>query len=324
MDFATKYLNITIQSIVITFLQTQLGQFCVGRTNPSIQSRMEKPQVPYKKSRKMCPTKLRLDLWRLHTVLNIYSKWVKSDVHESNKINNDFQTKRHDLKEIMATSSKFTKNIDVTTCPICLEEFKTPKCLPCLHNFCETCLNSYIITAFKSESKVRKSQFNCPVCREQVTPPYPKVAHQEWAKQFRLNHLIVSLIDQNKLKSKQKLCDPCKSTDDDVTASVGVMIATKPFMCVNAHKKLKVSKDHNLKNIDELEDAPVINSVQSCENHKGKIVEAFCRDHNQSCCATCVAIHHRKCDHVTTTMINVIEKPRISAANIPNLTVLKE
>ncbi|KAJ8310999.1 hypothetical protein KUTeg_011444 [Tegillarca granosa] len=204
----------------------------------------------------------------------------------------------------MATSSKFTKDIDVTTCPICLEEFKRPKCLPCLHNFCETCLNSYIITAFKSESKskVRKSKFNCPVCREQVTPPDPTVAHQEWAKQFRLNHVIVSLMDQNKLKAKQKLCDPCKSMNDDVTAVIWCHDCNEALceMCANAHKKLKVSKDHDLKNIDELEDTPVITSVQSCENHDGKNVEAFCKDHNQPCCATCVAIHHRKCDHVIT------------------------
>ncbi|KAJ8310998.1 LOW QUALITY PROTEIN: hypothetical protein KUTeg_011443, partial [Tegillarca granosa] len=204
----------------------------------------------------------------------------------------------------MATSSEITKDIDVTTCPICLEEFKTPKCLPCLHNFCETCLNSYIITAFKSESKskVRKSQFNCPVCRDQVTPPDPTVAHQEWAKQFRLNHLIVSLMDQNKIKAKQKLCDPCKSTNDDVTAVIWCHDCNEALceMCVNVHKKLKMSRDHDLKNIDELEDVPVISSVQSCENHKGKNVEAFCKDHNQPCCATCVAIYHRKCDHVTT------------------------
>ncbi|KAJ8311461.1 hypothetical protein KUTeg_010816 [Tegillarca granosa] len=45
---------------------------------------------------------------------------------------------------------------------------------------------------------------------------------------------------------------------------------------------------------------PVVTSLQMCENHKGKTVEAFCSDHNQPCCATCVAIHHRKCDHVTT------------------------
>ncbi|KAJ8305064.1 hypothetical protein KUTeg_017383, partial [Tegillarca granosa] len=177
---------------------------------------------------------------------------------------------------------------------------KHQKCLPCLHNICETCLNSYIITAFKSESKskVRKSQFNCPVCREQITPPDPTVAHQEWSKQFRLNHLIVSLLDQNKLKVKEKLCDPCKSMNDDATAVSWCHDCNEALceMCVNVHKRLKMSKDHDLKNIDELEDAP----YSHVKNHKGKNVEAFCRDHNQPCCATCVAIHHRKCDHVTT------------------------
>ncbi|KAJ8311041.1 hypothetical protein KUTeg_011406 [Tegillarca granosa] len=121
-------------------------------------------------------------------------------------------------------------------------------------------------------------------------------------KTVSLGVTCYGITNQNKPKSKQKLCDPCKSTDDDVTAVSWCHDCNEALcqMCVNAHKKLKVSKDHNLKNIDELEDAPVITSVQSCENHKGKIVVAFCRDHNQSCCATCVAIHHRKCDHVTT------------------------
>ncbi|KAJ8307914.1 hypothetical protein KUTeg_014561 [Tegillarca granosa] len=202
-------------------------------------------------------------------------------------------------------ASKLLEKIDITTCLICLEEFKTPKCLPCLHSFCESCLNSYIITAFKSESKrnVGNSQFNCPVCRSTVAPPGPVEKHQEWARQFPLNFTIVSLIDQNKLlKEKVKLCDPCKSMEDDVIAVSWCHDCNEALCeaCVIAHKKLKILRDHDLKDINDLEAAPLITSLQSCENHKGKSVEAFCKDHNQPCCGTCVAIHHGKCDHVIT------------------------
>ncbi|KAJ8311635.1 hypothetical protein KUTeg_010990 [Tegillarca granosa] len=201
----------------------------------------------------------------------------------------------------MATSQ--TEGISITTCPICLEEFKTPKYLPCLHSFCESCLNSYIISALKSESRGKsgKTEFHCPVCREVVTPPVPSVKYQEWAQQFPLNHLLVALMDQNKLKAKVKLCDPCKAIDD--APAVSWCVDCNEAMCQNCtsvHKRQKMSRDHVLKNIDEMQTIPVVTSLQMCENHKGKTVEAFCSDHNQPCCATCVAIHHRKCDHVTT------------------------
>ncbi|KAJ8313173.1 hypothetical protein KUTeg_009277 [Tegillarca granosa] len=201
----------------------------------------------------------------------------------------------------MATSQ--TEGISITTCPICLEEFKTPKYLSCLHSFCESCLNSYIISALKSESRGKsgKTEFHCPVCREVVTPPVPSVKYQEWAQQFPLNHLLVALMDQNKLKAKVKLCDPCKAIDD--APAVSWCVDCNEAMCQNCtsvHKRQKMSRDHVLKNIDEMQTIPVVTSLQMCENHKGKTVEAFCSDHNQPCCATCVAIHHRKCDHVTT------------------------
>ncbi|KAJ8311627.1 hypothetical protein KUTeg_010982 [Tegillarca granosa] len=149
--------------------------------------------------------------------------------------------------------------------------------------------------------KSGKTEFHCPVCREVVTPPVPSVKYQEWAQQFPLNHLLVALMDQSKLKAKVKLCDPCKAIDD--APAVSWCVDCNEAMCQNCtsvHKRQKMSRDHVLKKIDEMQTKPLITSLQMCENHKGKSVEAFCSDHNQPCCATCVAIHHRKCDHVTT------------------------
>ncbi|XP_035671514.1 tripartite motif-containing protein 3-like [Branchiostoma floridae] len=51
---------------------------------------------------------------------------------------------------------------ELLTCGICLEDFKTPKLLPCGHTFCQACLERYVRGA---------SDMTCPVCRRQVAIP---------------------------------------------------------------------------------------------------------------------------------------------------------
>ena len=53
-------------------------------------------------------------------------------------------------------------NRDLLECGICLDRFKKPRGLPCLHCFCEECLNGYC--------KGQK-QILCPICKKQTTVP---------------------------------------------------------------------------------------------------------------------------------------------------------
>ncbi|KAJ8306702.1 hypothetical protein KUTeg_015743 [Tegillarca granosa] len=91
-------------------------------------------------------------------------------------------------------------------------------------------------------------------------------------------------------------------TDDDVTAVSWCLECNEAFcqVCASVHKKQKMSKHHAIKNIEEMQEVPPISPYEVCKKHKGKIIEAFCIDHNQPCCTTCITIHHRKCDQVTT------------------------
>ena len=69
------------------------------------------------------------------------------------------------------------------SCPICLEDFEEPKCLPnCAHNVCQHCLEGMLR---------KKTDFvECPVCRIESAIPQGGIAA------FPKNHLIVRLIER--------------------------------------------------------------------------------------------------------------------------------
>lgn len=56
---------------------------------------------------------------------------------------------------------------DHLTCAICLDHFKTPKALPCLHTFCENCIRDYVFG--RNFDKVGK--FPCPTCQQDTILP---------------------------------------------------------------------------------------------------------------------------------------------------------
>ena len=69
------------------------------------------------------------------------------------------------------------------SCPVCLDEFEEPKCLPnCAHNVCQHCLEGMV--------KKRQSSIECPVCRIESAIPNGGVAA------FPKNHLLVRLIER--------------------------------------------------------------------------------------------------------------------------------
>jgi len=53
-------------------------------------------------------------------------------------------------------------------CKICLEDFRNPKCLECMHTFCEQCIENHVFseTSYKKYSDYRTYEYLCtsPVC----------------------------------------------------------------------------------------------------------------------------------------------------------------
>ena len=69
----------------------------------------------------------------------------------------------------------------ILECPICLEEFKNPKMLPCQHSFCmEDCLKSLL------DSNSVSKEIICPICRKKCSVP---------RKGFPNNYTLQSLLE---------------------------------------------------------------------------------------------------------------------------------
>ena len=78
-------------------------------------------------------------------------------------------------------------------CPVCLEIFNDPKCLPnCAHNVCVKCLGNIV------RRNPRKTTIQCPECRKKSQIPPSGVAG------FPTNHLLKRLIDNSPLKKERK------------------------------------------------------------------------------------------------------------------------
>jgi hypothetical protein len=56
----------------------------------------------------------------------------------------------------------------LTTCPVCLDKFRIPKLLPCMHTFCLTpCLTNLV--------DPRARSLRCPECRRDHPIPAGKI-----------------------------------------------------------------------------------------------------------------------------------------------------
>ncbi|XP_072036508.1 uncharacterized protein [Amphiura filiformis] len=106
------------------------------------------------------------------------------------------------------------------TCSICLDHFKVPKTLPCLHNFCRECLQETIQSSAHPKmpdpvnypgNNCIMFSFPCPACRADVnfpvSVPHPlnirEIAVNAAANEFKTNFHIESQLDMLKKKMEQ-------------------------------------------------------------------------------------------------------------------------
>lgn len=186
-------------------------------------------------------------------------------------------------------------------CPICLEKFNILKKLPCLHTFCEPCIQSYVHT---SANKEDTKYFRCPLCRFETE--LSNLSASEWTgSKLQTDHMISSLLERetNDSTAKQINCEPCKFANEKNIAIYHCADCKEYFCeeCFNyLHKRKKDSNLHTVTGITADTELKPLEMDEPCPLHPDKVLEVFCSDHRKLCCSICFATDHRKCNIVTS------------------------
>jgi tripartite motif-containing protein 56 len=202
----------------------------------------------------------------------------------------------------MATSSgtKLAQEIhdEFLVCKICLESYKNPKSLACLHTFCEECIENHI----SSESTYKKysdyREFTCPLCRKRTQLPVGGV------KKLADNFLVSSLSELvgRQRPSKFPFCDICKLLSGKHRDATSKCLDCAKLLCANCvqlHRQTKVTSSHSLFDIETEKDI-------ECREHKDEAVRFYCEPCDTCICVLCTFNEHR--DHEISQFSDAVVK----------------
>lgn len=191
----------------------------------------------------------------------------------------------------------------VLDCPICLEKLSNPKYLPCLHTFCELCIQSFIDSSISDCIVNRRNiSFDCPVCRRANQAPSQNISAKEWAEQLPKNHLLLAIKDLygkgNNTESKV-LCDSCTQNGEQIIATLRCKQCRDNLCeacCKFIHKRVKSFSFHTIVDLrSAYSELGTTTDFGNCLVHSDRSIEVYCFDHGELGCSFCLTTKHKNC-----------------------------
>ncbi|XP_078694965.1 E3 ubiquitin-protein ligase TRIM56-like isoform X2 [Branchiostoma floridae x Branchiostoma belcheri] len=196
---------------------------------------------------------------------------------------------------------------DFLECQICLQPYRRPKVLSCLHSFCQQCLEEFL-----KKQKV-KTELDCPTCRNTTVLPGGGVA------ELKDNFFVESLRDtvdvHKKLANEGEslVCGSCetKSGAESFCTECGDFLCDE---CVAIHRRIKVTKGHQVIGVEQLRSAEseAVNikprPLPPCRLHSQETLKLFCVDCSEAICQLCTVLSHK--DHKYEYFADTAEKAK--------------
>jgi tripartite motif-containing protein 2/3 len=177
------------------------------------------------------------------------------------------------------------------SCSVCLEEYRRPRVLPCLHVFCEACLEKLVGT------RRDKLSAPCPNCRKPA--PLPEGGVSSLPAAFYINRLFEVREVLEKVRDPEKAqCDKCGEGEvKGFCRDCGQFICQ---LCLTMHGKWKEFQGHEISTLDEVQETASkmvtpkkVSSV--CSKHATEPIKIYCETCDELICRDCTVKTHR--DH---------------------------
>ncbi|XP_071824784.1 uncharacterized protein [Apostichopus japonicus] len=208
-------------------------------------------------------------------------------------------------------------------CSICLDLFKEPKLLPCLHRFCKPCLEPIL------ERQV--GTFECPLCKDVYKIPNNRI--DGFKTDFHMKSMLQFIQLQKTFEDEEvRVCVGC-SKKLKVTA---YCFKCKDFLCVlcyQFHSTNKMVADHRgnvlaLKDVEgkslTLEKLASLKEALRCHVHtEFKAQLCCCTCGNLPVCVTCTYGKHKGHDLQDVANVSKEERERLQK-RLEELVKLKE
>ena len=182
-------------------------------------------------------------------------------------------------------------------CTVCLETFKDPKVLPCLHTFCATCLERMVSSTHTESIPVDKSPgksvgiLTCPQCRKEHAIPEGGI--RNFLTDFSIANSLLKAGAKRPGEEKLLVCEECASGEQAIAHCAQCSYLCE--YCSSAHKKMKHYHDHEVTLLQEvnLETFQPRHPPQYCLQHTNELLKLYCKSCNVLVCCNCIVATHQ-------------------------------
>ncbi|CAI8000489.1 Tripartite motif-containing protein 3 [Geodia barretti] len=182
-----------------------------------------------------------------------------------------------------------------------MDEYQRPRVLPCLHVFCEACLEKLVGTQLSAP---------CPNCRKPVRLPEGGVSSLPSA--FYIQHLIEVREVLEKVRDPEKMqCDKCGEGEVQGFCQDCGQFICQP--CLDVHSRWREFKTHDISDIDEVKETALkLVTLKKCSmlcpRHPAERIRIYCETCDELLCHDCALKTHR--DHNYDHIQDVFPKHR--------------
>ena len=177
-------------------------------------------------------------------------------------------------------------------CSICLDNFKEPKTIACLHTFCCECLKKHALIS------QRDGQFRCPECQTQIAIPEGN-RFDQLPTSFLHNSLLSLLAVQQSGDGNDITCGFCKKKKDEASYCFECekMLCSD---CLNAHEVFREAafaghKVTKVKQFQAEDYEALLKRKAFCTEkyHEREVTRFYCRACNTCICQICFNMNHK-------------------------------